>query len=189
MKTIALFLFAVCSANAQVTASFSLQPLETWKAVIGKRLAHTAVYDATTCNAGTQSAVVPAGQIFQAARTKIATVSPLLINGTISRAQSKTAAYRALEIATFAAWGISVAAASSALKMPDNTKIALPLLGEALSHIAGSLQSKVPSVDKSAFLDGALALSPGTCESRLILGEYRKDVDTFSVVLGQVPTR
>jgi hypothetical protein len=127
--------FALTSARAQVTASFSVQPLETWKAAIGKRLPGTAVYDATVCNAGQATVVIPAGRVFTAARTKISTVSPLLVANTLSRSQDKTVAARTLEILGFFVWGIGVATISDSLKIPDNAKIALPLIGEALAHV------------------------------------------------------
>jgi hypothetical protein len=182
-RIVAVGFFALTSARAQVTASFSVQPLETWKAAIGKRLPGTAVYDATVCNAGQATVVIPAGRVFTAARTKISTVSPLLVANTLSRSQDKTVAARTLEILGFFVWGIGVATISDSLKIPDNAKIALPLIGEALAHVGGVVRAKVPSIDRSAFLEGPLALGANACESRLMLGEYRKDVAHFDVAI------
>jgi hypothetical protein len=56
-----------------------------------------------------QALVIPAGRVFTAARTKISTVSPLLVANTLSRSQDKTVAARTLEILGFFVWGIGVA--------------------------------------------------------------------------------
>jgi hypothetical protein len=183
LRSLLAFMAFSALVSAQVTASFSVQPIEAWRAAIGKRLPGTAVYDATICNTGPMAIIVPAGRVFTAARTKISTVSPLLVAHTLTRAQDKTAAARVLEIVGIIAWGVGVATVTDSLKIPENAKVALPLIAEALSHVGGLLKAKVPTIDRSAFLEGPLALGANACESRLMLGEYRKDVTHFDVAI------
>jgi uncharacterized protein YacL len=167
-----------CVLSAQVSVTFARQPLE---AAIGVKLTKVAVYDATACNLGQLPVTLPAGRIYQAAGTKMGTVSPLLISSTVARSQMKTKTAKTIEILAFVAWGISIAITADAIKIPENAKLALPLLSEALVHTGQILQSRVPQIERTAFLEGTLVLPVNSCESRLLLGEFKPDLMTFQV--------
>jgi uncharacterized protein YacL len=170
-----------CALSAQVSVTFARQPLETWKAAIGVKLTKVAVYDATACNLSQLPVTLPAGRVYQAAGTKMGTVSPLLISSTVARSQMKTKTAKTIEILAFVAWGISIAITADAIKIPENAKLALPLLSEALVHTGQILQSRVPQIERTAFLEGTLVLPVNSCESRLLLGEFKPDLMTFQV--------
>lgn len=165
-------LIAAAPARAQVTAALEPQPPEVFKAVFGSNNKKITLYQVEICNNGPASATIHAGRIYAAAQAKgIPTISALLVGAVVLGAENRSWLRMSIDVARWGAWAATVLTGSNALSVPATLKAAMPLIAEGNSAAATYLLGKVvdPGPIQRQFLDGLMQLSPGACQSSLLM--------------------
>jgi len=181
---VAVMLLAIAPAHGQVTASFSPQPLEAFKAAFGSKVKGVAVYSVDVCLARTAPAPIDIATAFvtQAAVGKFATINPALNDVTTQEARRHNKKVRAAKWLEEAASLAAVLGAGGVVKVSSSVLTgivsAIPIFHQAQDYFEGEAPPPAGAFAGS-MLSGTLHLSPGSCESRLVLGRYVKGLDAF----------
>jgi len=175
---IALALLLCTAASAQVTVTFSHQPIQSFEAAIGPRLSGIALYSATACSVLQRN--LSGGLIQQQAEIagKLNVVAPALAFSTGNRSRNRSGLSRFLNVLKWASVGAAVIVAA---------KGASPGLIEGFTFGAGAIQvidtTLAPSNEaaQQAFLSvlgqllnpgDTIAVPAGGCVSKVFFGDY-----------------
>jgi hypothetical protein len=183
LRFVVFLLLTTTYGAAQFTASFSPQPVETFRAAFGSRLKGVAVFDVTVCSNAPQDAVVAAGRVIQAAQTQISTVNRSLAQAAIGKARRGNAKYRAARILEWASWIAGFFTASGTISASPEIAAIFPILAGAGHRLADEFEGQVPDAGawSKDWLEDAITLAPGACATRLLLGGYKPGLKSFSV--------
>lgn len=165
---------------AQVTASFSPQPLAAFKAAFGSKLDGVAVFEVTVCNRAALGVEVPAGRITQS-QTEIATVNRDLATRALSKARRSSKKYRFARAFFWASLGGSALIGADVVSASAQVAAIFPFLAGLSERLSGEFEGEIPDASSFGWLTGTLALPPGDCTSRLLLGDYRRGRQPFTV--------
>ncbi len=184
MKTLLAVALAALSASAQVTASFSPQPLASFRAAFGSKVRGVAIYDVQVCSKA--AADVAAGVVMQAAQTKFSTVNAVLNDATVRQARSANKWVKASRILEVLSGLATIFGVSGAFQVGKGALTVLASLPPVAHELQGYFEGQAPppaGAYSGSMLQGLIHVAPNSCEGRLLLGEYVKGLKPFQVVI------
>lgn len=182
MRNLLFVLILSLPLSAQITVSASLQPYKAVKSTLGSIVS---LYATTTCN-GPTVIDTDYGRVRQALATKVATTANPLVGPTLANARNKNGWVKAFMLTRLALDIISPLAVGDVVKVSRGIKVGLVAARPAAQSAEDYFQSQGPPASDSlvvSFLPdaGTLHMAPGTCVAHLVMGQYIKGLQSFSV--------
>lgn len=179
MKATIFFLtLSALVGQEKASATFTLQPLETFKATFHASLPGVALYESLTCNTTDSGLIVFGGSIAQAAaEAGISRTNMKLVAYTGASAKRRSKKYKAARIMEWVGWTGSSLTATDTIRVGSKViKAIFPALTQAAHQVADQFETEAPA-QVPDLLDPKerIVLEGRACESRLLLGGYIRD--------------
>lgn len=179
------------TSGAKFVASFSHQPLETFKSAFLSKVQNIALYEATVCNVGIEPGTISGGVVLQAAQKKVPTVNTQLVTATLSRARKKSNMFKIMRLVEWAAFAGAILTTGKTFNVPDQVKQIFPIIASTSDKLSTSFAEA--GIDPAALgnwvrPESMTTLMPQQCSSGLFLGGWSKGhmFETFITVLGDL---
>lgn len=181
MKKLLAVLLAL-PLSAQITVSASLQPYKAVKSTLGSIVS---LYAITTCN-GPTVLDTDYGRVRQALATKVATTANPLVGPTLANARNKNGWVKAFTLTRLALDIVSPLAVGDIIKVSRGIQVGLVAARPAAQAAEDYFQSQGPPSSEAivaTFLPdaGPLHFNPNQCVAHLVMGQYIKGLQSFSV--------
>lgn len=167
---------------AVVTAAFSFQPIEAFRAVTGSFLKGVSLVQVTVCNAAPSAARVPSGRIYMAAnRGGMATVAPSVALPTLMRANQKNKLRIAAELLQWASLTGGIITTGGTVAVAEGIRYIFPTVAMATTQARSIFKDRVPDVSLliPSLLDGDLDIAAGGCANKLLVARWDSHLKPF----------
>lgn len=178
-----LLLVVTTNLQAQIPVNFevtlSRMPLEVFRGAFLEKVPGVALYDSTVCNLTSESQELQYGWVRRALVGRIVLMNPTLMSLTVDRARKKSVLFKIARTAEWMSWVGGFLAAGGVVKMKDGIKAIFPILSAGSDKLSKEFEGTETGQEMRRSLEkpDLITLGPRACESRLVLGSYKKEIE------------
>jgi len=179
--------------NKGVLVTYTLQPLESFKAQFQSTLPGVASYSAMICNLESVPRTVSGGEIYQGAFSRgLLGLSQQFNRPTIAATQRRSKLYIFSRILTWFSFGGTTYTVVKGDRIKPEWRVVAPTFTAALTMINDAFTSRLATTADLDLLDPEEVIQLGqrgtsSCKERIFLGSYRKESVPPVIINDQAP--